>query len=592
VACVLSLWASDAASAKKPEPIATPPPFAKAGMATAYLNQPQEIVLQVGGRVFEPLTFMIRKAPRHGKLGELTRTGKNTAMVTYFPDVSAGPLDDVFTFAAKSFDSPVSAPATVWVRVLEEPPVLEHPSGLDFGSVFLGDSVEREVVLRNSGGGKATGRLEVNPPWTVRGSSKFSLSAGSEATVRLVFCPSDERSFSDRLRLGSGQGKSIELSGQGVAPFSWPKGGWIFSPEQRANGAAEFALSNQTPEEKVLAVGWPDFIKADSEIRISAGATVSIKAAVVGSLKKAFEGFVNIRSGNFTTQIPLTVYPQPAKLTIVPESGLDLGEGRNCEEIKGSFVLKNIGESDAPLHVSAPDEIQILPDPGKIVLGAGEELAFEIRLSSFKPGIHQGRINLGFPSSDAVHLDYKASLRDGAAASLPVENFLKLPETPTLSNLPPAGKVPPVKIARLVSSFPHEVEINWDVTSPETSKYIIQRRKISAPDDRQVVVEWIDWPEAKSHIAGSQASARWKSLPENSRWTIRIIGVDSMGIPGTPSPPFQIATAPSQRFSVPVWAWVVLAGILVVAGIRLSIDQRRAALAQEDERIAKLEKKT
>jgi len=591
-ACILSLWACDAASAKKPEPIATPPPFAKTGMATAYLHQPQEIVLQVGGRIFEPLTFMIRKAPRHGKLGELTRTGKNTATVTYFPDASAGPLDDAFTFAAKSFDSPVSAPATVWVRVLEETPVLEHPAGLDFGSVFLGDCVEREVVLKNSGGGKATGLIEVNPPWTVRGSSKFSLPAGSETTVRLVFCPSDERSFSDRLRLGSGQGDSIELSGQGVAPFSWPKGGWIFSPEQRANGAAEFALSNQTPQEKVLAVEWPDFIKADSEIRIPAGAVVSIKAAVVGSLKKVFQGSVNVRSGNFTTQIPLTVYPKPAKLTVVPESGLDLGEGRNGEEIKGSFVLKNVGESDAPLHVCAPDEIQILPDPAKIVLGAGEELVFEIHLSSFKPGIHQGRIDIGTPTSDAVHLDYKAALRDGAAASLPVENFLKLPEMPALSSLPPAGKVPPVKIAWLVSSAPHEVEINWEVTSPETSRYKIQRRKISASDNRQVAVEWIDWPEVKISISGDQASARWQSLPANSRWTIRIIGVDSMGIPGTPSPAFQIATALGQRFSVPVWIWIVLIAGLAAVAIRLSIDQRRAALTRENARIAKLEKKT
>jgi len=583
--------ACDAAPAKKLEQIATPPPLAKAVMATAYLHQPQEVVLQVGGRIIEPMTFIVRKAPRHGKLGDLKRTGRNTATVTYFPDASAGPVDDFFTFAAKSSDSPVSAPATVWVRVLEESPALEHPAELDFGTVFLGDSVERELVLRNSGGGRASGRLEANSPWTVRGNSKFALSAGSKTTVKLVFCPADERSFSERLRLGPGQGDSVELHGQGIAPFSWPKAGWSFSPEQRANGFAEFAVTNQTPQEKVLTIEWPDFIKADSEIRIPAGATVSIKAGVVGSLKKAFEGSVNFRSGNFTSQIPLTVYPKPAKLAIVPESGLDLGEGRNGEEIKGSFILKNIGESDAPLHVSAPADIQILPDPAKVVLGAGEELAFEIRLSSFKPGMHQGQIVLGAPPSDAVHLDYKASLRDGAAASLPVENFLNLPEKPQLTSLPPAGKVPPVKVAWLVSSSPHEVEINWDITSPETSKYKIYRRQISAADDRRVAVEWIDWPEAKIHIDGGQASARWQSMPENSRWTIRIVGFDSMGIPGPPSPAFQIATVPGQRFSVPVWIWIVLIAGLIAAAIRLLSNRRRALLAQEDARIAKLEKK-
>ena len=587
----MSLWAYDASSAKELEQIATPPPLAKTGMATAYLHQPREVVLQVGGRIIEPMTFLIRKEPRHGKLGELKRTGRNTATVTYYPDASAGPVDDVFTFAAKSSDSPVSAPATVWVRVLEEPPVLEHPAEIDFGTVYLGDSVERELVLKNSGGGRPAGRLAVNPPWTVRGNSKFVVPSGEETTFSLVFSPTDERSFSDRLRLGPDQGDSVELHGQGIAPFSWPKGGWKFSPVQRAHGVAEFAVTNQTPQAKVLAVEWPEFIKADSEIRLPAGATVSVKAGIVGSLKKAFEGSLNVRSGNFTTQIPFIVYPKPAKLAIVPESGLDLGEGRSGEEIKGSFLLKNSGESDAPLSITLPDEVQIRPDPSTIVLGAGEERVFEIRLLGFKPGLHQGKIVIGTPSGASAYLDYKASLRDGAVASLPVENFLKLPEMPRLTSLPPVGKVPPVKIAWLVSSAPHEVEINWDATPPEASKYKIQRRKISSPDERQVVVEWIDWPEVKIRIAGGQASARWQSLPENSRWTIRIVGFDSTGVPGPPSPAFQIVTAPSQRFVVPAWCWIVLVALLAVAAIRMSVGQRRAALAQEDERIAKLEKK-
>lgn len=589
--CLMSLWAYDVSSAKELEQIATPPPLAKTGMATAYLHQPREVVLQVGGRIIEPMTFLIRKEPRHGKLGELKRTGRNTATVTYYPDASAGPVDDVFTFAAKSSDSPVSAPATVWVRVVEEPPVLEHPAKLDFGTVYLGDSSERELVLRNSGGGRPSGRLEVNPPWTVRGNPKFVVPSGAETTFLLVFSPTDERSFSDRLRLGPEQGDSVELHGQGIAPFSWPKGGWKFSPVQRAHGVAEFAVTNQTPQAKVLAVEWPEFIKADSEIRLPAGATVSVKAGIVGSLKKAFEGSLNVRSENFTTQIPLTVYLKPAKLAIIPESGLDFGEGRIGEELKGSFVLKNIGESDTPLSMTLPDEVQILPDPATIVLRAGEERVFDIRLLGFKPGIHQGSIAISAPSADAVRLDYKASLRSGAVASLPVEIFLKFPEKPQLPVAAPAGKVPQVKIAWLVSSAPHEVEINWEGTTPEASQYIIQRRKISSPDDRQVLVEWIDWPEVKIRIAGDQASARWQSLPENSRWTIRVIGFDSMGIPGPPSPAFQIATAPGRRFSVPAWIWIVLIAGLVAAAIRLSVKQRRAALAREDERIAKLEKK-
>jgi len=59
VACVVVGGACDAAPAKKLEQIATPPPLAKAVMATAYLHQPQEVVLQVGGRIIEPMTFIV-----------------------------------------------------------------------------------------------------------------------------------------------------------------------------------------------------------------------------------------------------------------------------------------------------------------------------------------------------------------------------------------------------------------------------------------------------------------------------------------------------------------------------------------------------
>jgi hypothetical protein len=582
---ILAVLACHRASAKDREAGATPPPLAKPGSALVYLGEPAEVSLNVGGRIVEPLSFLIRKPPRHGVLSNLRRTGRTSAVVTYVPDPAAVPGDDSFTFAAQSPDSPVSAPASVWLSLLEKPPVLEFPAAVDFGTVFLGDTAERDLELRNSGGGQAIGKIQINPPWSGK-VLEYRIPSGSEKRIRLVFRPTDERDFSDRIRLGDDPMASVELRGTGAAPLTWPKAGLVFSPEQRTKGFAEVALANQSPQERTLAFEWPGFVKAPREVSLPPGATVAVRAEIIGPIKTTFQGSVPILSGNFSGQIPLTVYPKPAKLVVIPGSSLELGEAKKGKELRGKFLVRNTGESDASLRISVPDGMLVVPDPGSVILGAGEERWFEVLLVSFKPGPLSGKILVRTSSGEPVQIDVKASVREGS--SLPVEKFLNIPEPVRAPELP-TGEVAPPPSASLIVSTPHEIEIGWDLTSPETSGYKIQLRKISSPQDDQVLIEWLDWPAAKVSIAGGKATARWERLPENACWTIRIIGLDALGKPGPPSPAFQISTQPRKPLVVPVWIWVLLLGAAAAGAVRLAIKRRRALLAREDKRLARLE---
>ncbi|MEI6277863.1 MAG: hypothetical protein WCQ16_00605 [Verrucomicrobiae bacterium] len=584
----LGWMACGPALAKKTEPIGIPPPFAKAGAGWVYLNGSAEVALSVGGRVVEPLTFLIRKPPRYGALSNLRRTGRTSAVVTYTPDRAAVPGDDIFTFAAQSPDSPVSAPASVWIRLLEKPPVLEHQESLDFGTVYLGDTSVRELVLKNSGGGQAIGQILASPPWSVSGNAIYHVPSGSESRIRLVFHPTEARDFTDRIPLGNDATAAVALRGAGAAPLAWPKAGLVFSPEQRAEGFAEVALSNESPRERTLTFEWPDFVKAPREIPLAPGATVSVKAGISGPVKIPFQGSVKFQFGNFTGELPLTVYPGPAKLVVIPESALELGETQKGKELRGKFTVRNTGESDAPVRISAPDEMMVVPDPGNTILRAGEERGFEIQYVSFKPGPYSGTIVVRTTSGDPVPLHVNACFREGP--SLPVEKFLNIPGAlPARSPELPTGKVPPVPSASLVFSTPHEVEIGWALTAPETSGYKIQRRKISSAEDGRLLIEWLDWPFVKIHIADGKALARWERLPENSFWTIRIIGLDALGNPGPPSPAFQISTRPEKRIFVSVWVWCALLVAAAAGAVRLAVKRRRALLAREDERLARLE---
>jgi hypothetical protein len=584
---ILAVLACHRGSAKDREAGATPPPLAKPGSALVYLGEPAEVSLNVGGRIVEPLSFLIRKPPRHGVLSNLRRTGRTSAVVTYVPGPGAVPGDDSFTFAAQSPDSPVSAPASVWLSLLEKPPILEYPASVDFGTVFLGDTAERELDLRNSGGGQAIGKIQINPPWSGK-VSEYRIPSGSEKRIRLVFRPTDERDFSDRIRVGDDPKASVELRGTGAAPLTWPKAGLVFSPEQRTKGFAEVALTNQSPQERALTFEWPGFVKAPREVSLPPGATVSVRAEIIGPIKTTFQGAVPISSGNFSGQIPLTVYPKPAKLVVIPGSSLELGEAKKGKELRGKFLVRNTGESDAPLRISVPDGMLVVPDPGSVILAAGEERWFEVQLVSFKPGPLSGKILVRTSSGEQVQLEVNATVRETAA--LPVEKFLSIPgEEPVLPAELPTGKVPPTESASLILSTPHEIKIGWDLTSPETTGYKIQRRKISSPQDGQVLIEWLDWPLVKTSIAEGKATASWERLPENACWTIRIIGLDALGKPGPPSPAFQISTQPRKRLVVPVWAWLLLLGAAAAGAVRLAIKRRRALLAREDKRLARLE---
>ena len=89
---------------KEKELVPPPPPMAMTGAATVFVDTPVEITLQIAGRIVEPLSFLIRKRPKHGTLGEVRRTDRNSATLVYTPDARTGPGDDSFSFAAQSFD--------------------------------------------------------------------------------------------------------------------------------------------------------------------------------------------------------------------------------------------------------------------------------------------------------------------------------------------------------------------------------------------------------------------------------------------------------------------------------------------------------
>lgn len=585
-----ALFSGMAMARNKEEATIIPPPLVRSAEVSIPPGTSSRVFLRVSGHIVEPMQFLIRKPPRHGILGEIQRVDRNTAVVVYTPLDAKSLSDDSFAYAAKAWDSPVSAAAVISLHVVQQPAALEAENKLDFGTVFLGDQTRRTLSIRNTGGATARGKITANPPWRIEGSGGYVIPGGAQWKVSLVFEPKDERDFQDRILLSKGGAESVQVSGSGTPPVSWPKEGLQMTPEKRGTGIG-ISFSNNTPYKRDIHINWPDLVNALQDVSLAPSASQSVHVAIKEGEEAAFEGDVQAASGNFTFSFPLKVYPAQPRIGIAPSGGVMLVEEGEGQTAVGNFTVSNTGGANLSFKMTLPPGMGVAPDPKSILLGPGQTQQFSTNLDLRQVLTERGEIFLESPSCSPVSLSYEVKRKksDILSAAQPVEKFLSIPTVGQAASSNATRSAGVDKIW-LLSAGTHEVSIVWKET-PEADSFRVERRTASTDPQGRLSINWLPWPEVKFDRIENSIIARFEHLPANSRWTIRIIGVDSMGIPGTPSPAFQIATVPSQHFSVPVWIWIALIAGLIAAAIRISIDQRRAALAREDERIAKLEKK-
>ncbi len=585
-------------SAKENPALPMPPPMAISQSVSTAPGRPVTITLSLGGRIVEPVEFLIRRPPQRGELGEIRRTGRNTASVVYTPFQGSGAGGDSFTFAAQSFDSPVSAAARVRIAINEGPPVLTFPQALDFGPVFLGQRVTRQWVLRNEGGGTATGKITAPSPWAIEGAA-YQISGGSKAVFNVVFVPTEEKHYAGEISFGTGPAMPVALTGSGIAPITWPAGGIVVDAAGRQAQSFSLELWNRTPDPRRVTFAWPVFVKAPDGIEIPAGGSVIVEAAFSCDQAFSFDGNLAVRSEGFAGSIPLKVLAVPARLGISPSTALDIGAVKSGRSASGRFAIRNLGGMDAKLKLTASPEINVVPNPANIILSPGREHAFEAQIETTKGGAYQGKISVAPDSGDPVELVVKAEFPDqqpgaspASGPAVPVATFLQAgPASPSESDLPlAAGQTPPVEAVSLLLATPHEIEVAWKIPAPEAKGFRIERRQVVPGDSSEIRYQWVPWTEARIHLRENAAFARFERMPANGVWLFRIIAVDSSGRPLSRSMPFRIFTLPEPQHRVPWWAIAILfAGLLVLVIRAVSRRNRRRAEA-DGERIARLGK--
>jgi hypothetical protein len=113
---------------------------------------------------------------------------------------------------------------------IPEPICEVEPTLLDFGTVVVGESADRELKISNLGEAPLTGRVTVDcPAFFVSGRSDFAVNPGSSATIVIRFLPAVTGEASCDLETGSDLCPAVSLTGTarpepdpacGVAPLT------------------------------------------------------------------------------------------------------------------------------------------------------------------------------------------------------------------------------------------------------------------------------------------------------------------------------------------------------------------------------------
>ncbi|HET9524237.1 MAG TPA: hypothetical protein VFO90_08390 [Terrimicrobiaceae bacterium] len=589
---LIALLAGSVAQAAPNEPPLLPPPMAQPQDLSIFRGHSIEVPLRAQGRTPGQLRFLIRSRPSKGRLGEIRITGPKSGVVTYTHE---GPDDgaDSFTFAVQAMDSPVSAAAPISIAILEEPPALSVVHSVDFGSVLLGETSEQQVVLRNSGGGMLTGRMDVSPPWAILGSSEYRLGRNQEQKVRLIYAPEMEQLYSGSLTFSRNPRSAVELSGSAISPFEFDPAREIELTSQNGSSRRSGALvvRNRTARDRIVDVSVPPEIASPDQVTVPAGGETRIALHTQTDFLGALEGVVALESGGFRRGIPVRVFALQPVLRIEPREGLDFGDIEPRTRHTAHLRIRNDGGTAARLKATAPNEILLLPDPNTAVLPPGETRIFQAVLEVSSAGDYRSRIVIEAGTAKPISVDVAANGVEQAAEArkvpiLTISPSLSEPESTPSESLSP---IPPVTDIKVLKASNRVFEIGWNKPSPEPATWVIQQQQFEMPNEDSPKLVWRDLRNIRFSEQNGMVVARFENLAPGQVWLMRIVSIDKEGRRSAPSPTLKLLSAQPKRFSAARW----IVGILVAGAIAFAFAKlrrrRQAEAFREADRIARIE---
>jgi len=564
-------------------------PFVRAEFQTGALTPPppmaveRKITVQRGDAVQIPLGihgpasrafFAIRSKPRHGKLGDPEPTGDSTGVVVYRSNPTGENRSDRFSYAAKTSRG-VSAPATVLITIVDEPPALVVPDEVDFGEVRAGEIATRTMEISNPGGGSADGEFQIDSPFRIENAERFAVRSRRTVSFVIALNTAQDGTWKQTLRYGgfpgyetvlkatvtpeirisplqltlvageSGTGRSGKVRIENTANET-RRLEFLLGP--RLKGPESVELAPAEVHEITISTEETDFNVVDEKIQILAGAwfkAVHISAPVVGARLKSPDGLVfpaAKQGASVSVTLPLSneggermyldVQPEPPFALGKDQTSVSLesGSSANLEitadtSVSGSFQ-KSLRLKAYDKEWVVPVSIVITPDAGK---PENPEPVFRSFAAPTLPGIFTGTTNV--------------------AAGV-------IPQT----------SVPMFMPGYLVKATRNSITLGW-LMPDNPSGHRLEERILSFTPQRELDVRWEPVDDVIWETKGGFLHATAPGRQPGCAFTFRLVVLDASGKTQSESFPTTARTLPPWRLRVSLLTVIFWGIALTAAGV-------------------------
>ncbi len=396
-ACLLAALFAAAASHAAPKkaevrPVAPPPPVAR----KISLERGQQIVvpLAIYGAGVEGMEYVIRSAPKYGKLSAVQITGPITAAVTYTAPEQTTATEDRFTYAVRSSDG-VSAAVPVIITISEAaalPPRLVVPAAVEMPPIRPGETSSVVLELKNTGGGFAEGALDVAEPWKVDGSPKFRLGGGSKAEFTVTFSSSTTGPHKAELSYGARQRVSTTLNVAVLAPITFsPALIELKTKPGVTTRAGQVRITNAGTESVMVAIKHGGKLLTETSLTIPGRSDHTLAVFAEPGEVGTVEDKLQFTAGAWSSEVPV-IAPALGPIVSCREKSVAFAEVAMNRTAQSSVTLENTGGTAIALSFSANGPFRA--DPTSVALKPKSTATIAVLCKAESVGTVLGKLSI------------------------------------------------------------------------------------------------------------------------------------------------------------------------------------------------------
>ena len=562
----LALPRTEAAEKKDTRPVLDPPPPALPQNVTVARGERIDIPLRIYGKQSEPLRYLIKTPPAHGKLSEPRSINREVSVVTYEPPADLRVTADRFTFSVQNHAG-VSAPVEVTIAIADLPAQLAVAHSLDFGELLAGGTATREIEVANRGGGLVEGEIEVDPPFKVEGRRKYRLEAGDYTYFKIVFTPSEGGLFRREVRYTSHREFATTLAGSAQTPISAePAKLELRAGSDSALRTGAFEIVNRTGDALTFQLHGGSRLQLPATVGVAAHGRAAIAVSTRPEDVAALEDEVRVASAGFALRIPIKA-AKVGPLLRLTQRNLALGRVDATRGARATVELENAGGTTAKVTAEIAPPFLVNEPSFDLRPGEKKQLALILR-----PGETQRyRTWLKFlAGAVTAELEIEAEMvgMSGSSSAGSTDPAARRQPAPVLdpADLPPwTPDLDLAKAIRVTAVTATSANLEWPADLNGAALYDFERLILTRDSAKELRNAWVKIPKTNFSRQGPLWVASLTGLSPQQSQTVRVVPLDAEGRPGPALFRLDFHTAPPRALPKPR-ALPSLVVVLLVAG--------------------------